>query len=63
VVLGALHDVTDGWTWPLIVLLTALVPMTWAGRGAARDAVLSDGPPEGARTLVASAGPGAPGGR
>ena len=63
VVLGALHDATHGWTWPVIVLLAALVPMTWAGWGAARDVVLSEGPPEGARTLAASAGPGAPGGR
>ena len=39
-VLGALHDLTGGWTWPIAVLLAALVPMTWAGWGAARDAVL-----------------------
>jgi CP family cyanate transporter-like MFS transporter len=62
-VLGGLHDVTDGWTWPVVFLLAALVPMTWAGWGAARDAVLSAGPPEGARTPAASAGRGAPGSR
>jgi CP family cyanate transporter-like MFS transporter len=58
--LGGLHDVTGGWTWPLVVLLLALVPMTWAGWGAARDAVLSEAAPEGARTPAASAGRGAP---
>ncbi len=39
-VLGALHDLTDGWSWPLGLLLAALVPMTWVGWGAGRDAVL-----------------------
>jgi CP family cyanate transporter-like MFS transporter len=39
-VLGALYDLTGGWTWPLVLLLAALVPMTWCGWGAARDAVL-----------------------
>jgi CP family cyanate transporter-like MFS transporter len=72
-VLGALHDLTDGWAWPLAVLLVALVPMTWSGWGAARDAVLdsgettpsevSAGSPEGARTPAASADPAVPGGR
>jgi CP family cyanate transporter-like MFS transporter len=61
--LGGLHDVSGGWGWPLVVLLGALVPMTWAGWGAARDAVLSEAAPEGARTPAASAGPGAPGRR
>jgi CP family cyanate transporter-like MFS transporter len=58
--LGALRDVTGGWTWPLVVLLLALVPMTWAGWGAARAAVLSEAAPAGARTPAASAGHGAP---
>src|SRR3954447_2041898 len=40
-VLGALHDATDGWAWPLALLLVLLVPMVWAGWGAARDAVLA----------------------
>ncbi len=40
-VLGGLHDLTGGWAWPLALLLAALVPMLWAGWGAARDAVLS----------------------
>ena len=38
--LGAVHDLTSGWTWPLVLLLAAVVPMAWAGWGAARDAVL-----------------------
>jgi CP family cyanate transporter-like MFS transporter len=58
--LGALRDVTGGWTWPLVVLLLALVPMTWAGWGAARPVVLSEAAPAGARTPAASAGHGAP---
>jgi CP family cyanate transporter-like MFS transporter len=61
--LGGLHDATDGWTWPVAFLLAALVPMTWAGWGAARNAVLSAGVPAGARTPAASAGRGAPGSR
>jgi len=40
-VLGALHDLTGGWAWPLALLLVLLVPMVWAGWGAARDAVLA----------------------
>src|SRR4051812_3852982 len=39
--IGALHDLTGGWTWPVAVLLAALVPMTWFGWGAARNAVLT----------------------
>src|SRR5947209_4734685 len=39
-VIGALHDLTGGWSWPVAVLLAALVPMTWFGWGAARNAVL-----------------------
>jgi MFS transporter, CP family, cyanate transporter len=44
-VIGALHDLTGGWSWPVALLLAVLVPMTWFGWGAARDAVLenSDG--------------------
>jgi CP family cyanate transporter-like MFS transporter len=68
--LGALHDVTDGWSWPLALLLVALVPMTWAGWGAARAAVLDvstppleEEPPAGARTPAASAGPAGTGDR
>jgi CP family cyanate transporter-like MFS transporter len=64
-VVGALHDGTRGWTWPLVVLLTALVPMTWFGWGAARNAVLhvaevGGGSPDGARTPAESGGPAAP---
>jgi len=39
-VIGALHDLTGGWTWPVAVLLAVLVPMLRVGWGAARDAVL-----------------------
>jgi CP family cyanate transporter-like MFS transporter len=63
--IGGLRDLTGSWSWPLAVLLGALVPMTWAGWGAARNAVLrtpeiSGGSPAGARAPAASAGPGAP---
>jgi CP family cyanate transporter-like MFS transporter len=53
--LGAVHDATGGWTWPLVCLLVLLAPMTWLGWGAARDAVLDDrGPvPAGAVTVPA----------
>lgn len=44
-VIGALHDLTGGWTWPVAVLLAALVPMTWFGWGAARAAVLDSAVP------------------
>jgi cyanate transporter len=44
VVLGALHDATGGWRWPLGLLLGLLVPMALTGWGAARDAVLGDEP-------------------
>jgi len=68
--LGGLHDLTGGWSWPVTLLLVLLVPMTWMGWGAARNAVLGaeDRPlsspaaasPAGARTPGGSAGPGAP---
>jgi CP family cyanate transporter-like MFS transporter len=64
-VIGALHDLTGGWSWPVALLLAALVPMTWFGWGAARAAVLrtdvggarevSGASPAGARTPAASA--------
>jgi CP family cyanate transporter-like MFS transporter len=40
VVLGALHDATGGWSWPVALLLVLLVPMAAVGWGAARDAVV-----------------------
>jgi CP family cyanate transporter-like MFS transporter len=40
VALGALHDATHGWHWPMALLLAVLVPMGWAGWGASRNAVL-----------------------
>ena len=62
-VVGALHDLTDGWTWPVVMLLAALVPMTWFGWGAGRAVVLSAGSREDARIPAASADPAAPAGR
>lgn len=41
--LGWLYDLTGGWGAPLALLFACLVPMTWAGWGAARNAVLSTG--------------------
>jgi CP family cyanate transporter-like MFS transporter len=41
--LGALRDLTGGWSWPVVLLLLVLIPMTWMGWGAARDAVLGNG--------------------
>ena len=64
-VLGVLYDGTGGWTWPLLLLLGAVVPMAWAGWGAARDAVLdivSEVTPAGARTPAVSSGPAGPAG-
>jgi len=54
VVLGALHDATGGWEWPLGLLLALLVPMALVGWGAARDAVLD---PDRVRDDVAAATP------
>ena len=34
--LGLVHDLTRGWTWPLLVLLVLLGPLVAAGLGAAR---------------------------
>ena len=53
VLLGALHDATGGWHWPIVLLLVVLVPMAWAGWGAARNAVLD---PDGAADGVAVLG-------
>jgi MFS transporter, CP family, cyanate transporter len=39
-VLGALHDLTGAWTWPTVLLIAVLVPMTAFGWYAARDRVL-----------------------
>jgi len=39
--LGALHEGSGGWVWPLVLLLILLVPMAWTGWGAARDAVIA----------------------
>jgi CP family cyanate transporter-like MFS transporter len=55
-VIGALHDLTGGWSWPVALLLAVLVPMTWFGWGAARDAVLDSAVPETAEALDPSVG-------
>lgn len=41
VTVGALHDLTGGWTGPLILLLALLVPTLAVGVGAARDRQVS----------------------
>lgn len=38
--LGLVHDLTGGWTWPLLVLLAMLGPLLAAGLGAARERVV-----------------------
>ena len=38
--LGALHDATGGWTWPTLLLVVLVAPMTWFGWFAGRAAVL-----------------------
>jgi CP family cyanate transporter-like MFS transporter len=38
--LGALHEGSGGWAWPVVLLLVLLVPMAWSGWGAACDAVI-----------------------
>ncbi len=40
VLLGFVHDLTDGWEWPIVVLLFLLGPMLWVGLGAGRDILL-----------------------
>jgi CP family cyanate transporter-like MFS transporter len=55
-VIGALHDLTGGWAWPMGLLLAVLIPMTWVGWGAGRDAVLDAGDPG-----AAEVGPGSQG--
>lgn len=42
--LGALHDVTGGWTVPLVVLVVALVPELLCGLGASRARVVGGSP-------------------
>ncbi|MDP9458872.1 MAG: MFS transporter [Actinomycetota bacterium] len=38
---GAVHDLTGDWTWPVGLLLILLAPMTWVGWGATDDAVVT----------------------
>jgi CP family cyanate transporter-like MFS transporter len=40
--LGAIHDLTGTWPWALVLLLLMLLPLTWAGWGAARDRTLGE---------------------
>lgn len=35
--LGVVRDITDGWTWPLLVLVFLLVPLVVMGLGASRN--------------------------
>ncbi|WP_320672950.1 CynX/NimT family MFS transporter [Patulibacter defluvii] len=53
--LGALHDVSGGWTAPLVALMVLLVPLTVAGLGAGRRRTV--GQPLGADALAAAAAP------
>jgi MFS transporter, CP family, cyanate transporter len=41
--LGAIHDLTGGWTWPLIVMAALVVPLVIVGIGAGRDRHVLDG--------------------
>jgi len=43
--LGFVHDLTDGWTVPLILLLVALAPLLLSGLGAGRDLLIAPPPP------------------
>jgi len=40
--IGLLHDLTDGWTVPLVVLLVLLVPLFWAGAMVSRPDAIED---------------------
>lgn len=48
--IGLLHDLTDGWTVPLLVLITLLVPLVIAGVIACRSGPLEDQLPGAAQT-------------
>ena len=39
---GVLHDATDGWTWPLVLLLASVVPAAIAGAVVARPRYFED---------------------
>ncbi len=41
---GVLHDVTDGWTWPLIGLLALTIPQAVTGWASGRPLVIGDPP-------------------
>lgn len=40
--IGLLHDLTDGWTVPLIVLIALTVPLFWVGALVTRPAAIED---------------------
>jgi CP family cyanate transporter-like MFS transporter len=50
--IGLLHDLTDGWTAPLVVLLLLLVPQLLTGLAVSRPAYLEDELARGASTTV-----------
>jgi CP family cyanate transporter-like MFS transporter len=39
---GAVHDATDGWTWPVVLLLASTAPLFALGAYVARPAVVED---------------------
>jgi CP family cyanate transporter-like MFS transporter len=39
---GVLHDLTDGWTVPLLALTALVVPLTWCGLAIAKPAYVED---------------------
>jgi CP family cyanate transporter-like MFS transporter len=39
---GAVHDATDGWTWPLLLLLATVVPLPFLAAYVARPAAVED---------------------
>jgi len=39
---GVLHDITDGWTVPLVVLIALTVPLFWAGAKVSRPDAIED---------------------
>ncbi len=42
---GVLHDLTGGWTWPLIGLLALTIPQTVTGWASGQPVVIGDPPP------------------
>ncbi len=42
ILVGVLHDATDGWTWVLVLLAATAIPFTWAGLRACRPVFVDD---------------------